>query len=77
MRNRFVGCMIAMAALAVLSLFTRPWKIRLPLRRVRTDGGDDPYANETWENACYEGNKAGEHMRDLGFQWFSGVVPPK
>ena len=60
-------------------VFTRPWKIRLPLRRVRTGGGDnsDPYANETWENACYEGNKAGEHLRDLGFKWFSGVVPPK
>jgi hypothetical protein len=55
-------------------VFTRPWKIRLPLRRANT--GNDPYANETWEHACYEGNKDPEDIRDLGFRWFSGVVPP-
>ena len=38
---------------------------------------DDPYANEQWETACYEGNAATvEGMRSLGFQWFSGVTPP-
>lgn len=60
-------------------VFTRPWKIRLPLRRAGTGGGanDDAYANETWENACYEGNKAAEDVRNLGYKWFSGVVPPK
>jgi hypothetical protein len=57
-------------------VFTRPWKIRLPFRRARVDA-TDPYTNETWENACYEGNHAGEHSRALGFKWFSGVVPPK
>jgi hypothetical protein len=57
-------------------VFTRPWKIRLPFRRARVDA-NDPYSNETWENACYEGNQAGEHSRRLGFKWFSGVVPPK
>jgi hypothetical protein len=57
-------------------VFTRPWKIRLPFRRARVDA-NDPYANETWENACFEGNQAGEHSRRLGFKWFSGVVPPK
>lgn len=57
-------------------VFTRPWKIRLPFRRARLDA-NDPYSNETWENACYEGNQAGEHSRRLGFKWFSGVVPPK
>jgi hypothetical protein len=61
-------------------VFTRPWKIRLPLRRAGGGVGNlnnDPYANETWENACYEGNKAPEHMRALGYKWFTGVVPPK
>ena len=58
------------------TVFTRPWKIRLPIRRARADASD-PYSNETWENACYEGNQAGEHSRGLGFKWFSGVVPPK
>ena len=57
-------------------VFTQPWKIRLPLRRAGA-GGNDPYANETWESACHEGNKATEGMRDLGYKWFSGVVPPK
>ena len=58
------------------TVFTRPWKIRLPIRRARADAGD-PYSNETWENSCHEGNQAGEHSRGLGFKWFSGVVPPK
>jgi len=57
-------------------VFTRPWKIRLPLRRAGAGDGD-PYADETWENACHEGNKAAEHMHDLGFKWFRGVPPPK
>jgi hypothetical protein len=57
------------------TVFTRPWKIRLPIRRARADA-NDPYSNETWENACHEGNQAGENSRHLGFKWFSGVVPP-
>lgn len=37
---------------------------------------DDPYANEQWETACYEGNAATmEGIRSRGFQWFSGVTP--
>ena len=58
------------------TVFTRPWKIRLPIRRTRADA-NDPYSNETWENSCHEGNQAGEHSRSLGFKWFGGVVPPK
>jgi hypothetical protein len=56
-------------------VFTRPWTIRLPFRRA---GGaaNDPYVNETWENACHEGNKAREDVGELGFKWFSGVVAP-
>ena len=39
---------------------------------------DDPYANEFWETACYEGNAATvEGTRSLGFKWFSGVIPPE
>jgi hypothetical protein len=55
-------------------VFTRSWKIRLPLRRA--GAGNDPYAKETWEHACYEGNKAPDDISELGFKWFSGVVPP-
>jgi hypothetical protein len=56
-------------------VFIRPWTIRLPFRRA---GGaaSDPYVNEMWEHACHEGNKATEEVRGLGFQWFTGVVPP-
>jgi len=56
-------------------VFTRPWTIRLPFRRA---GGaaNDRYVNEIWEHACHEGNKAAEDIRDLGFKWFTGVVPP-
>jgi len=57
-------------------VFTRPWTIRLPLRRARAASGDS-YADETWENACHEGNEATEHNRVLGFKWFRGVTPPK
>jgi hypothetical protein len=57
-------------------VFTRPWTIRLPLRRARPAGGDK-YADETWENACHEGNEATKHNRDLGFKWFRGVTPPR
>jgi hypothetical protein len=58
------------------TVFTRPWTIRLPLRRARGAGGDT-YANETWENACHEGNHATEANRLLGYKWFRGVTPPK
>jgi hypothetical protein len=57
------------------TVFTRPWTIRLPFRRAGASA-NDPHADEMWERACHEGNEATEHMRDLGFKWFSGVVPP-
>jgi hypothetical protein len=56
-------------------VFTRPWTIRLPFRRAADS--PDPYAKEMWEHACHEGNKGPEHMRELGFKWFTGVVPPE
>lgn len=59
------------------TVFTGPWKMRLPLRRARADR-NDPHSGENWESACYEGNgKDTEHVRALGFKWFPGVVPPK
>jgi hypothetical protein len=37
----------------------------------------DPYANEHWETACYEGNAGTvDGIRSGGFQWFGGVTPP-
>ncbi len=58
------------------TVFTRPWKIRLPFRRAGA-AANDRHATEMWENACHEGNKAPEDIRELGFKWFSGVVPPR
>ena len=38
----------------------------------------DPYANEVWEDGCYEGNSGGAaSIRALGFEWFRGVTPPQ
>jgi hypothetical protein len=51
------------------TVFTRPWKMRLPLRRGRSE--------ELWEHACHEGNTDADVARALGYRWFSGVVPPK
>jgi hypothetical protein len=52
------------------TVFTRPWKMRLPLRRGRSE--------EMWEHACYEGNTNDtEHNRALGFKWFPGVTAPR
>ncbi len=37
----------------------------------------DPYENEVWEEACYEGNSEGRAaLRELGYKWFRGVSPP-
>lgn len=58
------------------TVYTRPWTIRLPFRRANAPA-NDKYATETWESACHEGNKAPDDIRDLGFKWFSGVVPPQ
>jgi hypothetical protein len=67
------------------TVFTRTWTINAPLRRAGTGGGGgggggaaNPYAGESWEHACHEGN--GHHVesaQELGFKWFGGVVAPK
>ena len=50
------------------TVYTRPWTMRLPLRRGRNE--------ENWENACYEGNHDAAKARELGFKWFPGVTAP-
>lgn len=65
--------------------FTRPWKLNAPIRRAGTGGGgggnannnNDPYAVESWEHACHEGNwNHIEGAEELGFKWFRGATPP-
>jgi len=51
------------------TVYTRPWTMRLPLRRGRSE--------ENWEHACYEGNHDAEKARELGFKWFPGVTAPR
>jgi hypothetical protein len=54
--------------------FTRPFTLRAPQRRQRAADAKDPYAAESWEHACHEGN--GEHEQQilqLGFKWY---LPP-
>jgi hypothetical protein len=37
---------------------------------------DDPYADELWETACYEGNTESlRSIHSLGYKWFTGVTP--
>jgi hypothetical protein len=64
--------------------FSRPWKLNAPIRRAGTGGGgggnanNDPYARESWEHACHEGNW--NHIvgaQDLGFKWYNGATAPQ
>jgi hypothetical protein len=66
--------------------FTQPWTLTARQRRQGMGGGGggggnaarDPYAAESWEHACHEGN--GEHEEDikkLGFKWYLPPEPPK
>ena len=67
--------------------FTQPWTLSAAQRRQgvggRGGGGGgnavpDPYAAESWEHACHEGN--GEHeaeIKRLGFKWYLPPEPPK
>jgi hypothetical protein len=67
------------------TVFTQPWTLSYRLRRAGTGGGGggggaavpDPYAAESWEHACHEGNfQHIEGVQHLGFKWFDPVVPP-
>ena len=67
--------------------FTRPFTLSAPQRRQGVGGGGqdggrsvvvDPYAAESWEHACHEGN--GEHeeeIKQLGFKWYLPAAPMK
>jgi len=66
--------------------FTQPWTLAARQRRQGAGGGQggrgnavrDPYAAESWEHACHEGN--GEHedeIQKLGFKWYLPPTPPK
>jgi hypothetical protein len=66
--------------------FTQPWTLTARQRRQGAGGGQggggnavrDPYAAESWEHACHEGN--GEHedeIQKLGFRWYLPPTPPK
>jgi len=67
-------------------VFTQPWTLSYRLRRAGAGGGGgggggnntpDPYARESWEHACHEGNIL--HVKgaqELGFKWFQPVTPP-
>jgi hypothetical protein len=66
--------------------FTQPWTLTARQRRQGAGGGQggrgnavrDPYAAESWEHACHEGN--GEHedeIQKLGFRWYLPPAPPK
>jgi hypothetical protein len=75
------------------TIYTRPWNMNFPKRRAGTGptggprginaasgvpaAGNDPYAKEFWETACYEGNSETQNqIHSLGFKWFTGVTPP-
>lgn len=65
-------------------VFTQAWTLSYRLRRAGTGaaggGGanvNDPYASESWEHACHEGNFNHIHgTQELGFKWFPGVNSP-
>ena len=68
-------------------VFTQPWTLSYRLRRAGAGGGGgggggaaavrDPYASESWEHACHEGNFNHIYgVQELGFKWYSPVVPP-
>ena len=54
-------------------VYTRPWKIALPLTR------NQEY-DEIWEEGCHEGISTTptiSSLRSLGYQFYRGVTPPK
>ena len=70
------------------SVLTQPMTLTYRLRR-GVQGGEggaaggaaaatkDPYAGESWEHACHEGNQRHvEGMRTLGFKWYPPVTVP-
>jgi hypothetical protein len=63
------------------TVYTQPMKLSYRLNRAGTGGGanarPDPYASESWEHACHEGNLHHvEGAQGLGFKWYRGAQPP-
>jgi hypothetical protein len=62
------------------TVFSQPVTLSYRLRRAGVGpagAAPDPYAIESWEHACHEGNTHHvEEAQRLGFKWFGGVVPP-
>lgn len=42
------------------SVYTRPWTIKA--QAIRSASGDQPYADELWEDACHEGERSADHL---------------
>ena len=69
------------------TVFTEPVTLSYDLQRAGTGGGrrgggggatPDPYASESWEHACHEGNT--HHIEEahvLGFKWYEGEAHPE
>ena len=47
-------------------VYTRPWKIAFPLRRMEQ-------GHEVWEEPCHEANEDLIHMRNLGLKTYVGI----
>jgi len=67
-------------------VFTEPVTLSYDLQRAGTGGGrggrgggtPDPYASESWEHACHEGNLNHiEEAHRLEFKWYGGAVRPE
>ena len=61
------------------TVFTELVTLSYDLQRAGTGGGTpDPYASESWEYACHEGNTHHiEEAHTLGFMWYEGAVRPE
>ena len=57
------------AAIEDPNVYTRPWKIAFPLRRVKGKG------YEFIEEACHEGERDGQMLRGLGYGTYPGIRP--
>jgi hypothetical protein len=58
------------------TVYTKPWKMVIPIRRNEPAPSSDPHAREFWEHACHEGNHDVGHINELGFKWFAGPARP-
>jgi hypothetical protein len=54
------------------SVYTRPWTMAFPIARLKEEEGF-----EVLEEACYEGNRNWEGLRDLGYKIYPGLTPAR